>query len=60
MTKEQVILHYGSAAKAAKALRITRGAICHWPSSVPLTPRIAWKIELATNGALKVDDKGGN
>jgi hypothetical protein len=56
MTKEDVIKHYGSAAKASKALRITRGAISHWPSGVELTLRIAWRIELATNGALKAGE----
>jgi hypothetical protein len=57
MTKEQVIEHYGSVTKAAKALRIDGSTIRHWPSGVQLTPRIAWRIEFATNGALKVDEK---
>jgi DNA-binding transcriptional regulator Cro len=57
MTKEQVINHFGTAAKAARALKVTRAAICHWPDSGHLTPRIAFKIELVTQGALKVDAK---
>lgn len=56
MTKEDVVNYYGSVTKAAKALRIDSSTIRHWPSGVQLTPRIAWRVEFATNGALKVDD----
>jgi DNA-binding transcriptional regulator YdaS (Cro superfamily) len=59
MTKEQVIKHFGSASNAARALRINRSAICHWPSGVQLSARVAFKIELVTQGALKVDEEKG-
>jgi len=54
MTKNDVIEYFGSAAKTARAMRISRAAVCLWPDV--LTDAIAFKIELVTKGALKSDE----
>ena len=54
MTKKEVIEYFGSPARAARLLRISRSSITQWPDV--LTDRIAFRVELATNGALKSDE----
>ena len=54
MTKKEVFNHFGSAAKTARALRISRAAVCLWPDT--LTDAVAYRVELASNGALKSDE----
>jgi len=54
MTKSDVIEHFGSAAKTARAMRISRAAVCLWPDV--LSDAVAYKVELVTNGALKSDE----
>lgn len=54
MTKTEVINHFGNKARTARALRISYQAVNSWP--MQLTERIAYRVELATNGALKSDE----
>jgi hypothetical protein len=54
MKKTEVIEYFGSAAKTARALRISRAAVCLWPDE--LSDRTAFIVELATHGALKTDE----
>jgi len=54
MTKNDVIEHFGSAAKTSRAMRISRAAVCLWPDV--LSDSMAYKVELVTNGALKSDE----
>ena len=53
MNKNDVISHFGTAAKAAKALGLTKSAISQWPAAIPRLR--AFEIERITNGKLKVD-----
>ena len=52
MRKTDVIQHFGSAAKVAAALDISRAAVSQWPEDVPESS--AYKIESVTGGALRV------
>jgi len=54
MTKKEVLEHFGSAAKTARALRISRAAVSVWPDV--LSESTAFKVELVTNGILKTDE----
>ena len=54
MKKIDVIEYFGSAAKTARALRISRAAVCMWTDE--LSDATAFKVELVTNGALKSDE----
>lgn len=54
MLKSDVVNYFGSIAKTARALRISYQAVKKWPEE--LTDRIAWKVELVTNGALKTNE----
>jgi DNA-binding transcriptional regulator Cro len=54
MTKQEVIEHFGSAANAARALRLSRAAVTLWPDT--LSEHVAYKVELATKGALKTEE----
>jgi len=54
MKKIDVIEYFGTAAKTARALRISRAAVCLWPDE--LSDAVAYKVELVTNGALKTDE----
>jgi transcriptional repressor of cell division inhibition gene dicB len=54
MKKKDVIRYFGSAAKTARALRISRGAVSLWPEV--LSDAQAYKVELATKGDLKTDE----
>ncbi|WP_273859561.1 Cro/CI family transcriptional regulator [Photobacterium sp. GSS17] len=51
MDKQEVINHFGSGAKVAKALGIKPSAVYQWPEKVPLLR--AYQIEQITNGELK-------
>lgn len=54
MFKTQVLAHFGDSPIAiARALGITRSAVCQWKERVPL--RMALKLESLTGGALRVD-----
>ena len=54
MKKTDVITYFGSQSKTAKALRISQAAVHQWPET--LTDRIAWRVELVTNGQLKTQE----
>ena len=58
MKKTQVIQHFGSQYRVAKALtdagyRITQPAVSVWPEEIP--EKRAYQIERITNGALVAD-----
>jgi len=53
MRKADVIKHFGGQVKTANAFGITRSAVAQWPDMVP--ERIAWKTQVITGGALRVD-----
>jgi DNA-binding transcriptional regulator YdaS (Cro superfamily) len=53
MLKTDVIAHFGSQAKVARALIITETAVSLWKEIIP--EGSAYKIESLTKGALKVD-----
>jgi hypothetical protein len=54
MTKNEVIVFFNGVNATARALRIRPSAVSKWPEV--LTERIAYKVELATNGALKTEE----
>jgi len=54
MTKKEVIEHFGSKAATARALRIHENSVRRWP--LVLTDAIAYRVELATKGALKSNE----
>ena len=54
MKKVDVINYFGSAAKTARALRMSRAAVCLWPEE--LSEAQAYKVELVTSGKLKSDE----
>jgi len=51
MKKDDVIKYFGSQAKTARALGISRQAVNRWSGTVP--PIMAHLIRLITNGELK-------
>lgn len=51
MTTEQVIKHFGGAAKVAEALCIGRSAVSQWGDEPPLGRQ--FQIEIITDGQLK-------
>ena len=53
MLKRDVIDHFGSALKAAKALGISHQAIYKWRELVP--ERMAYRIHAKTRGRLKAN-----
>jgi len=53
MKKSEAIAFFGSAAKVAAVLRVTRGAVSSWGDDLP--PLRQYQLSLASNGALKVD-----
>lgn len=55
MTKDEVIAHFGSVAKLARALEISTQAVYDWGDGVPEGRQ--WQIQVMTNGALKVSTK---
>ena len=56
MTANQLIKHFGSAAKAAKALGYNRQSIYDWKKTgIPLRTQ-AW-IQVETGGVFKADKK---
>lgn len=54
MNKKDVLNYFGSAAKTARALRISSSAVHQWPDA--LSDRIAYRVELVTNGKLKTQE----
>ena len=54
MKKSEVIEYFGSAARTARAMRISRAAVSLWPDE--LGDNVAFKVELVTGGRLKSDE----
>lgn len=52
MYKSDVIAHFGSIPKTAKALQITRAAVWQWKDLIPRGA--AYTVQALTNGALMV------
>lgn len=52
MNKKVAIDYFGSAAKLAKALGVSRSAVSQWDDTIPLLR--AYQIEKITNGRLFV------
>ena len=55
MKRIEVIEFFGNQARTAKALGITRQAVCRWPDPIPL--QSAARAEKASGGKLKLDLK---
>lgn len=53
MNKKDAINHFGSAAKLARALGLTRAAITLWPERIPIGRQ--YQIEVVTQGKLVAD-----
>jgi len=53
MNRTEVIKFFGNQARTARALGITRQAVCTWPEIIPLTA--AARAEKASGGKLKLD-----
>ncbi|MBB1489077.1 Cro/CI family transcriptional regulator [Oceanospirillum sediminis] len=53
MNKKTAIDYFGSAAKLAKALGVSRSAVSQWDECIP--PLRAFQIEHITNGRLMAD-----
>ena len=49
-----VTAHFGSKAKVARALNLTRGSITHWGVKVPEI--YTYKLQYITKGKLKVSE----
>ena len=54
MKKSEVIEYFGSAARTARAMRISRAAVTMWPDE--LGDYVAFRVELVTGGQLKSDE----
>jgi hypothetical protein len=54
MKKSEVIEYFGSAARTARAMRISRAAVTMWPDE--LGDNVSFKVELVTGGNLKSDE----
>ena len=54
MKKSEVIEYFGSAARTARAMRISRAAVTMWPDE--LGDNVSFKVELVTGGQLKSDE----
>lgn len=54
MKKEEVIAHFGSISKTARALGITHVSVISWGEEIPELR--AYQVEVVTKGALKVDE----
>lgn len=54
MEVKQVIDYFGNQNKIAKALGITRGAVCEWVRSNKIPPARQIQIQRITNGKIKV------
>lgn len=54
MKKVTAIKHFGSAAKLAKALGISKSAVSHWEEEIPELR--AYQLESLTNGGLVLRD----
>jgi len=55
MLKSDIINHFGSPAKAARALHITQGAISQWGETIP--EKQALRLGRMTTNNLNYDDK---
>jgi predicted transcriptional regulator len=56
MTYKQLIKHYGTQVSAAKALGVTKAAVCQWQhTGVPALRQ--FQVELLTGGKLRADRK---
>ena len=55
MKKKDVIEYFGSIKKTADALGCWPQAVYSWGDDVP--DLMAYKVQVVTNGALKVDEK---
>lgn len=53
MRTEDVVKFFGSKAEAARALKLTRGAITNWGDIVPESS--IWRVEHASKGKLKAN-----
>lgn len=54
MLKKDVIEHFGGRAQTARALRIHENSVRRWP--LVLTDAVAYRVELASKGALKTNE----
>lgn len=54
MKKSEVIEYFGSAARTARAMHISRAAVSLWPDV--LGDNVSFKVELVTGGNLKSDE----
>lgn len=58
MKASEVIAHWGSAAKAAEAIGISRSAVSQWLMKGDEVPELrAYQIERLTDGVLRAADK---
>jgi len=53
MNRTEVIEFFGNQARTARALGITRQAVCRWPDPIPL--QAAARVEKVSGGKLKLD-----
>jgi DNA-binding transcriptional regulator YdaS (Cro superfamily) len=53
MTTKQAIDYFGSAAKLAQALKVTKGAVSQWGEQPPYLRQV--QLELLSSGLLKAD-----
>jgi hypothetical protein len=53
MRKSDVVAHFGSQSRVARALNITRSAVNRWPDVIP--EGVAYKLQVVTAGHLRVD-----
>lgn len=53
MRKTDVIEHFGSGVKTARALNVTKSAVSQWPDTIP--EAMAYRAQAASRNKLKVD-----
>jgi DNA-binding transcriptional regulator YdaS (Cro superfamily) len=56
MTVEEVIAHYGTQVRAARALSVSQPAIANWVARGRVPSLMQLRVEYATDGQLLADD----
>ena len=60
MNLDTVIEYFGSQAKLAESLNVTRSAISQWVTAGEIPTSRQWQIQVLTNGHLKVSENVTN
>ncbi len=53
---QQVVAHFGSQSELARAMGVSRSAVCQWKALGAIPPKQCKQIEVLTNGKFKALD----